>query len=101
MAFRVAANGHRVTACFLSCELVLMPCRVLVVGLCKQAEVWECGPAGPCNTLRNPKHPCQPINMANFGKIFANFRSLDQESGDMKLLFGSMSALRHHCCIEW
>ena len=43
----------------------------------------ECGPAGPCNTLQNHKYPCQPTNMANFGKIFANFRSLDKENGDV------------------
>ena len=82
-----------------------MPCRVLVVGVCKQPEVLEylkCWNAGlQCNTLRNHKHPRQPTNMANFGKIFANFRSLDQESGDVESVFCSMSALRHHCCIEW
>ena len=94
-------NGHRVAACFLRCEFVVLPRRVLVVGLCKQPEVCECGPAGPCNTLRNHKHPCQPTNMATFDKIFANFRRLDQENGEVESVFYSMSVLRHHCCIEW
>ena len=44
--------------------------------------VWG-GGNRPLNTLRNHKHPCQPTNMANFGKIFVNVRSLDQESGDV------------------
>ena len=88
----MTTNGHRVAVCFL---------KLRVCGLCKQPEVLECGPAGPCNTLQNHKYPCQPTNMANFGKIFANFRSLDKENGDVESVFYSMSVLSHHCCIEW
>ena len=67
-----------------------------MVGLRKQPEVLECGCAGLYNTLRNHKHPCQHTNMANFGK---NLRRLNQENGDVKSVFCSMSALRHHCCM--
>ena len=53
VAFRVAANGHRVTACFLGCELVLVRRRVLVVGLCKQpAPAIHCGTT---NILASPQ----------------------------------------------
>ena len=75
----MAANGHRVTACFLRCEFVLVWRRVLVVGLCKQPA-----PDIHCGTTNIP-----------------NFRRLDQENGEVESVFYSMSALRHHCCIEW